>query len=166
MTDRWRPLRPWLLIAAVVALLAIGGGSYVAVNAGSSPAPVPTATPTATATAERATATPTPTEPPAATATSVPPAATPTEILNVHPRIDCPKRTNIHVNIDKLAAQPGLEGAVITEIDDRSVRIEIEGIELIITGWGEVVGLGGPGDPSSELRERIHLAIDAVAYEC
>ena len=166
MADRWRPQRPWLLIAAVVALLAIGGGSYVAVNAGSSLAPAPTATPTATAPAERATATATPTEPPASTATSEPPTATATPQVSLNPGIDCPKRTHFHLNIDNLAARPGLAAAVVTEIDDRRVRLELEGVEFIIDGWGEAVGLAWRGDPSDELRERVQLALDAVRYEC
>ena len=82
------------------------------------------------------------------------------------PRISCPDRGHHHLNIERLQAQPGMEEAVITEIDENEISLELRGIELVISGWGKLIGIGGPGDPSNELLEQIGMAIDAVRYEC
>jgi hypothetical protein len=170
-----RSTRVWLVIAVgAVALLIAAGGSYVAVNAGGSPAAVTTETPETTLVP----ASPSPTlEPPLATGT--PPAAvtatpptegTPTSSFP-SPGISCPDGApHYHVNIEKfqeeLRQQAGLEDAVVTEVDLDTVRVEFQGMELTLTGWGESSTIGGTGDPSRELFERFVAAIDAVLFAC
>jgi hypothetical protein len=65
-----------------------------------------------------------------------------------------------------LRAQPGIADAVITEIDENSLLVEIQGIEIILDGWGSVVRIGGPGDPSNDLLDELLFAINGVRYEC
>ncbi len=136
-----------IVLAIAAALLAAGVASYFAVTGGS-PEPAPTPTPTATTT-PTATGTPTATATPTVTATASFTALaerTATPHPPLQPGISCPGGPRYHLNIELLQAQPG--------------------IELIISGWGKVIGIGGPGDPSNEQLELIGLAIDAVAYEC
>ena len=112
-----------------------------------------------------------PLPPPPAEPTATPP---PTDVVREAqptparpaPAIGCLNRGNNHLNIELLRAQPGMAEAAITEIDEGSVGLQFEGVELIISGWGTLIGIGGPGDPTNEQLERIGLAIDAVRYEC
>ena len=55
-------------------------------------------------------------------------------------------------------------GAVITEIDDDSIRIEFEGVEVIVNGVGPSVHI--ITNLSREQLTRLGHAIDAVVYEC
>ena len=122
-------------------------------------APQGTAAPTATPQP------PLPTDPPAYTATPKPPQP-PAPTAMFTPKPTCPPRTNNHLNMDLMRLQPGLTDAVISEIDDNRIRIVVQGVEFIITGVGKLVGLGGTGDPSSELRTQMWRAVDAVRYQC
>ncbi len=159
-----------LLVLALMVLLALGGALLAAAcgeSEGSSAfgqaetTLTVTITPQSTA-APTATQEPVPTDPPAPTATPQPPAPTATYT----PKPTCPPRTYNHVNIDLLRLQPGMTGAVITEIDDNKIRIVLQGVEFDITGRGTLVGFGGRGDPSDELFEQVVGAIDAVRYQC
>ncbi|MCH8008352.1 MAG: hypothetical protein IIC91_05755 [Chloroflexi bacterium] len=51
-----------------------------------------------------------------------------------------------------------------SEIDDDTIRIDVEGIEVIVRGWGEVVTFHG--DSNNEQLTRFVHAVDAVRYEC
>lgn len=128
----------------------------------------PTLEATVSPTAAVATSAPTaepPTPPP--TSTSVPSALpTATQFFSAAPDIGCPKRMHNHLNTEKLRADSRLTGAVVSEIDISRVRIEIEGVEFIIIGWGEDVGIGGYGNPSEDLMLRVQLAVDALTFEC
>ena len=145
----------WGVCTATCALMLLLAGC------GSNGAGEPTSTPGLAAS-------PTPTSesplngPTAPTATSQPPAPAAT----FTPGPTCAPRTHNHLNIDLLRLQPGLEGAIITEIDDNSIRIVVQGVELIITGSGKLIGIGGPGDPSRELLVLLSRAIDAANYQC
>lgn len=162
-----------------VALVAvsIGGlsaGAYYAyqIGPGGSDGSSVQAAPTISATESptQAPATPSPTaEPPTPTPTStLEPTAlpTPTQSFSVDLGGECPKRMHGHLNIELLRADSQLTGAVISEIDTYSVRIEIEGIDFIITGWGEDIDIGLHGNPSDDLFERVVSAMDAVNFEC
>ena len=65
--------------------------------------------------------------------------------------------------MDRLRLQPSLTDAVTSEIDDDTIRIDVEGIEVIVRGWGEVVTFHG--DLSNEQQTRILHAVDTVRYE-
>ena len=123
-------LAGFLKVAAVALVTGGFAGALLAAACsgdGTEPEPtIATITPESTA-APTVTAAP---QPPAATATPQPPAPTATD-----PSVGCPKRTNNHLNIDKLRLQPGMTGAVVTEIDDREIRIVLQGVEFIISGW-------------------------------
>jgi hypothetical protein len=164
--------RVWLGSAAALVLIAAGAGSYVAVSAGGGGAgATPTQEPstaTATATAETpvtsATATPPlPTSQPSAepTATSGP----------IHPGITCPDgEPRYHLNIqkfqDELRQYPDFQDAVVTEVDLDTVMVETAKLTFTVTGWGEVVGIGGPSNPTNDLLEQLSLAMDAVSFDC
>ena len=155
---------PVLALVVLTVMFALGGALLAAACGGDSTEPEPTIatiTPQSTA-APTATQEPVPTDPPAPTATPQPPARTAT----FAPGPTCPPRTYNHVNIDLLRLQPGLAGAVITEINDSTVRIVLQGVEFDITGRGTLVGFGGRGDPSDELFEQVVGAVDAVRYQC
>ena len=112
-------------------------------------------------------ATPSPiAEPPTPTPTStLEPTVLPTATQNLTQPVDeCPKRTNNHLNIDKLSLQPGMTDATITEIDQNSIRIEFDGVEAIVRGRSGVLGIHG--DLSNDQLDRLSLAIDAVLNEC
>ena len=111
---------------------------------------------------------PTPQPTPAATAlppTQPPP--TPTQVVfSSGPNIECPNRSHNHLNIDKLRADARLVGAVISEIDEFKILIEIEGVEFTFIGWGENTSILIRGDPTGDLSERVGLATDDVNFEC
>ncbi|MCH8026257.1 MAG: hypothetical protein IH866_05630 [Chloroflexi bacterium] len=162
---------PFLIMALLVltagALLAAAcdGDSTEAEPAMATDTPESTAVPTVTqepAPTERPAPTATP-QPPAPTATPLPPAPTTTYT----PGPTCPPRTHRHLDIGTMRLQPGFTDAIITEIDADSIRIVVQGVELIITGSGKVIGIGGPGDPSRELLVLLSRAIDAANfYQC
>ena len=191
---RWAPPeRPWWATAAVplawswrranVSWLATGAAGITAVlvvagvgllvwglvrtdsNAG---ADVPAgATVSASPTTPPATLTPT-TEPTAVpptrspTATALPPAPTQPPAATVDP--DCAQRTHNHLNIDKLAAQPTMADAVITELDDDSIRIIFEGVEVIVSGIGSSLAIRT--NLANDRLAPLTRAIDVVASEC
>lgn len=162
-----RSTRIWLVIAAVaVALLAAAGGSYMAVNAGGSPAAVTTATPDATPTSPFITVTPpqataTVADPPLPSDTVTPDASLPPDF----PPVQC-GGPRYHLNIQKLRDHPNLAGAVVTEINQDTVRIDIDGVDFLITGWGGSLSFGGYAPSSDELFEQVVSAAHAVRYEC
>ena len=156
---RW-PLLAVFLIAAVV--VACRGGD----EAGPTPDTSPTVTPVAEATPTLA-ATLTPTPLPSPTATNVPPTIpppSPTQLQSFAPRISCPGRTHQHLNIELLAAQPGMEDAVITEVDEHTIRVEVDGIDVVVRGWLKVMGFHG--DLTNDQLDQISIAVDAVVSEC
>jgi hypothetical protein len=97
-----------------------------------------------------------PTEPSIATNTPRP---------SLNPKVDC-GGPRYRLNVDKLGEQPSMAGAELSVVDEYSVRIVLQGEEFIITGWGEVVDIGGPGNPKPELLHLLSSAIDAVLFEC
>ena len=164
--------RRWLLLAvfvcSIVAVACSGGG-------GDNLTPEPTATmtpkidvplPVAATPTVTLTALPSPTSTVVAPVALPTPLPSPTQLLSLAPQVSCPERTHHHLNIELLTAQPGMEGAVIMEIDDRSIRIELEGSEFLIEGWLKVVGIGEPPDVNESLSRRVGGAVDAVRYEC
>ena len=129
--------------------------------------PTVTASPTASQETLTPTAEPT-TTPPTPSPTSEP-TLPPTPTQPPTPTVDpaCAERGHNHLNIDLLSADSGLVGAVISEIDEYSVRIEIEGAELVITGWGEDIGIGRrTSNIGADLMERVVNAIDAANFVC
>lgn len=155
----------WLLLAvlafAVVAVACNGGD-------GESPTPEPSVT-TTTTDEPTLTVLPTltPTALPSPTSTSVPPVAlpaplpSPTQIQSIAPQITCPTS---HLNIELLGAQPGMEEAVITEVADSSIRVELFDNEIIIIGTGDSIHIHA--DLSNDELDQISTAVDAVRYEC
>lgn len=166
---------PLRLVAVGLVTAALGGGVYFLAQAGAADDERVFVAGTATAAETPVTQTP-----PAATGTSAPPTQPPTQapppvspsptrdysLPPDFPPVDC-GGPRYHLNIEKLQAHPNLAGAVITEMDLDTVRIEIEGQEFTVTGWGGDVGIGGAGpEPSQGLFERVVAAIDAVRFEC
>ena len=143
-----------------------GGSAGADAPAGATEAASPTATlETVTPTAEPTIVPPTPS--PSATALSpTQPPPTTTQPPTPTPDPACAARDHNHLNIDKLAAQPNLGDAIVTEVDDRAVRIELEGSEFIVQGWGEVVIIREPPSVDDELSALIGGAVDNVRYEC
>lgn len=164
---RW-PLLAVFVIAAVVA--ACGGD-----DAGRpTPEPSPTArragTPAPT-TVVTLTPTPLPSPAPTGVPPTMPPtpAPSPTQFQSLAPEINCPDGIiydHSHLNIERLAAQPGMEDAVITEIDDSTIRIRTDEYVVEVQGVGKVVGVGGPDDLTNDQLTLISRAIDAVRYSC
>ena len=165
------PAKVALVVFAVGSLTA---GAYFAYQTTQSDAdtvsgqtePTVTASPTATQETPTATAEPTivpPTPSPSATAVpTLPPPAT--EVPSPTPDPACAARDHNHLNIEKLAAQPNMIGAVITEIDDDTIRIVFEGVEVIVEGSGNLLTFSGK--LTREQQTRVVTAIDAVLYEC
>ena len=116
--------------------------------------------------------TPAPTAEPAAAQPTAQPTSTselvllppPTQFPSVTPDPACLTRDHNHLNIDKLAAHPNMAGAVITEIDDDSIRIVFEGVEVIVEGSGKLLTFSGK--LTREQQTRVVTAIDTVLYEC
>jgi hypothetical protein len=162
----------WAALAAALLLIAAGAGSYVVVSAGGGAGATPTREPstaTATATAVETAGTPAA----SGTATSLPPtsqpSAEPTSTSGpIHPGITCGDgEPRYHLNIEKLQAHPNLTGAEITEVDLDTIRIDIEGIEIFVTGWGEAgLAIAGYDPIPDDLFAQVALALDAVQYEC
>ena len=167
---------PAKIALVVVAVGGLTAGAYFAYQTTQSDAdtvsgqtePTVTASPTATQTTPTPTAEPTiapPTPSPSATTVpTLPPPATQPPAPTVDPA--CAARDYNHLNIERLRAEPGLEEAAISEINAYNVRIEIEGIEFIITGWGEDMGIGGWGQPSDELMSIVQRAVDELTFVC
>ncbi len=161
IAKRW-PLLAVLLIAAVA--VACSGGED------GSPTPEPSATTTATAEATPTeVATSTPTVLPSPTSTSVLPVVLPpplpsptTQVQSIVPPNGCSGHS--HVAIELLAAQPGMEEAVITEVNDSSIRVELFDTEIIIIGTGDSIHIHT--DLSNDELDQISTAVDAVRYEC
>ncbi len=144
-----------------------GGSDGTSVQAGATAPASPTA-PQATLTPTTEAPTPQPTPSPLPSATSVPTLPPtqppPTEAPTVDP--DCAKRTHNHLNIDKLRLDPRMNGATITEVDDRTIQIEIDGLLFTVDGWGEVMIIGIPRGVSDSLDSQITGAAEALRYEC
>ena len=141
-----------------------GGSAGADVPAGATEAASPTTTletVTPTATAEPTIVPPTPSPSATAVPTLPPPA---TEVPSPTPDPACAARDHNHLNIEKLAAQPNMIGAVITEIDDDTIRIVFEGVEVIVEGSGNLLTFSGK--LTREQQTRVVTAIDAVLYEC
>ena len=165
---------PAKVALVVVAVGGLTAGAYFAYQTTQSDAdtvsgqtePTVTASPTATQETPTATAEPTivpPTPSPSATAVpTLPPPAT--EVPSPTPDPACAARDHNHLNIEKLAAQPNMIGAVITEIDDDTIRIVFEGVEVIVEGSGNLLTFSGK--LTREQQTRVVTAIDAVLYEC
>jgi hypothetical protein len=162
----------WIAIASVVGLLVAGFATYFAVNAGDSSGGAPTVQQTTTT--ELSTTPPPLTEPPTETAPAptegpTPPSPSPTATFDSNlppdlpPEYCDPPRT--HLNVEKLRAQPNLTGAVITEVDLDTVRVEIKGVEMFVNGWGGLVGFDSNG-ATDQLFEQVATAVNAVRFEC
>ncbi len=159
---------PFVIVVAVL-LLVVGAGcagdddssSGIQAEASATESVTPKSTAALTATDQ-----PLPTQP-TATATAVPlptePAA-PTQPPAPTSDPACAKTTPNHLNIDKLRLQPGLTDAAIREVDSDSVGMVIDGVEVTVIGWGEVVRIHG--DLTNEQQTRILRAVDAVRYAC
>ena len=148
------------LVAGILAI-GCGGSDGTSVQAGATVAASPT-TPLATLTPTAEPPTPEPT--PTATRTAAP-TALPTATQVVPPADpDCAKRANNHLNIDKLRDESSLADAVITERDEDSILIDLRGTEVIVRGWGNLVGIRG--DLTNDELALVSAAIDSVRYVC
>ena len=115
--------------------------------------PTPTAEPPTPQPTPAASALP-PTQPPPQA--EAPPAPTPDPA--------CAARDHNHLNIEKLRDQPTMADAVITEVDDDSIRIIFEGVEVIVSGIGSSLAIRT--NLANERLAPLTRAIDAVANEC
>jgi hypothetical protein len=163
-SGRPTPSLAWLLVPVAAGALTFACG----VNTGDStqlPLAETAATqaPTATWTAMPTPPPATPTLPPGSSGEAAAPTATP---LSPKPDIDCPGPPRYHLSIEKLQAQPGLAGAIITEVDIDTIRIDIQGVYFLFTGWGEHSSIGGSGTTNDQLFEQVVSALDAVLFEC
>ena len=121
-------------------------------------APLATLTPTT----EPTVAPPTPLPSVTALPPTLPPAPTQPPAATVDP--DCAQRTHNHLNIDKLAAQPTMADAVITELDDDSIRIIFEGVEVIVSGLGSSLAIRT--NLANDRLASLTRSIDLFASEC